>query len=169
MEIWNGTHGNRKTLTQATAPRHDDYVAIVGQIANIQKFMNSMSGNAEVMPDIKGQVLAAQAKLEEVKALISDITPPADLVIKVDAISQRLDEIDVRQRLDGVDKIIEANTKSVGSVESAMDSLEELLTRKMAALENKTRNDLAAYKTEVTDKMAALEKENARLNRLFKE
>jgi uncharacterized protein involved in exopolysaccharide biosynthesis len=49
MEIWNGTHGNRKTLTQATAPRHDDYVALVNQIQELQKRFNSLEAELKAL------------------------------------------------------------------------------------------------------------------------
>jgi hypothetical protein len=167
MKVWDGTTPNRQRLSQATAPRHEDYLVIVQQIQGIQKFLNSMTGDMEVMPDLKGQIAAAQENLEKVTTLISNITPPSDLKEELTALAARVNDVDVRERLEEVSKAADVNSRSICEVQVNMDSATKMVQDKMTALENRMRNDLSSYRQQTEAKFKSLDEENARLNRLL--
>ena len=80
QEIFDGRHSGRQNLAINRAPDYVDYKILVRELGLAQKYLLNLAQNTQIMPNLEGQLQAAQAQVEELRQLINDVTPPEDVI-----------------------------------------------------------------------------------------
>lgn len=158
-EIWDGKTARRPTLDSVSPPDHGDWLALVAELVEIQRYILNLSGNIESMPDINKLIQKSEDKLKELVSKIERLSPPVDLCTQVEELQSLIKELDVREdhkRLrSGLRKLFLRTT----TIERGYRELKTDVYHQLEILANSFRNQLATMKREVDGRYATLEEQ----------
>jgi len=158
-EIWDGRTGRRPRLDTVAPPDHSDWLALIAELVEIQRYILNLSGNIESMPNIDKLIQEASSKLQELVSMIEGITPPADLSDQVEELQRLVENLDLRddhQRLrSGLRKLFLRTT----TIERGYKELKADVYHQLEVFANAFRNQMVTLKREIDGKYVNLEKQ----------
>lgn len=95
-EVWNGLTRTRHDLDSTTPPDHEDWMALIGEIQEMQRYILNLSGSMEAMPNASESIREVDDKIQGLLAKLKRLAPPADLQTELVGLQRRVEEIDVR-------------------------------------------------------------------------
>jgi conjugal transfer/entry exclusion protein len=90
MKVWDGTSGTRIDPLVRKGPDGDDWRTITAELQATQKFVANLASNADVMPDLVGDIESKQGELESLQEAIAGLTLPEDVKARIDVLEEDL-------------------------------------------------------------------------------
>ena len=91
MQIWNGTSGSRLDPTSGKSPDGKDWKAITKELQETQTFVMNLASNVDVMPNLLEDIEKKQEILDSLQQEVDQLTPPRDVVLKIEALEKKFD------------------------------------------------------------------------------
>lgn len=167
MQVWDGLCQGRKALHEARAPGHKEYIALVTQIQEIQRYIVSTVSNLDIMPNLEEMLNQAAVQMTELDTNIKAVTPPKDLNDVIGTLTTLVKETDCRQDLSTLKKQFEILKREAKTVSISADAAKEAAKTAIQAMDNRYRNQLAQTEAAHTQEMQEVKAELDRLNHLL--
>jgi uncharacterized phage infection (PIP) family protein YhgE len=157
--IWDGKSASRKDLDVVKGPDHKDWMALIGEVQSMQRYILNLSGSLEAMPNVSEAITDAKEKVDGLLNELKRLAPPADLTKEVTNLWKQIGEIDVREehvRLkNGVKKLF----LRLRAMEKAYKDLRENVYYQLEVLTNNTRNQISDLRRAMEARYANLEEQ----------
>jgi hypothetical protein len=157
MTPFNGLTPSRQDLGANRAPDYEDYLALVKEIAETQVFVINLSQNLTAMPSLDGALRAAMDKIEAVKAKVEAITPPAELIARLNEQDKQLVAIDCRQQLTKLMWNLETTKVDVHKSKQEVEKLNETFLLEVKSFQNKMWVALNEFQEEMKSQLDSME------------
>lgn len=159
LEIWDGTTSTRPDLTAVQHPAHGDWIIILSELRATQRYLLSLAGNVETMPNLGKSIKSVEELIDELKTRVTQITPPDELHQEVAGLRRQLEEIDIRAshgRLKRATKKILLHTRLS---EEVYKKLEAMVLHEVEIIKCSTRNQLADFSREMLKNQEMFQKQ----------
>lgn len=93
MKVWDGTSPSRADPLVRKSPDGSDWKTITAEVQSTQRFIENLALNAEDMPDLMAEIKSKQKQLSAIGSKLSELTPPDDVIKRVDAVEEVMEEL----------------------------------------------------------------------------
>ena len=157
MEIWNGLTPTRQDLGTAKAAGYEDFLVLVQKIQELQAFVLNFSNNMALMPDLEGALQKAQAEINSLQDLISQVSLPQDVKDNLTALEQTVVEMDRRVEVGQLRRDLESLKEKVARNQIEVLQLQTSFATEVKGFQNKVWGILEKLQKELNTKVVAIE------------
>lgn len=140
--IWDGKSASRKDLDVVKGPDHKDWMALIGEVQAMQRYILNLSGSLEAMPNVAEAITDAKGKVDGLLNELKRLAPPADLTKEVSELRRQLEEIDVREEHGRLKQGVKKLFLRLRAMEKAYKDLRKDVYYQLEVLTNSTRNQV---------------------------
>lgn len=158
-EVWNGLTRTRHDLDSTTPPDHEDWMALIGEIQEMQKYILNLSGSMEAMPNASESIREVDDKIQGLLAKLKRLAPPADLQTELVGLQRRVEEIDVRADHDRLRSGFKKLFLRTRNMEKAYKELKEDVYYQLEVLTNSVRNQLQKLRQDMEARHESLQEQ----------
>jgi flagellar biosynthesis chaperone FliJ len=93
MKVWDGTSPTRPDPLVRKSPDGVDWKTVTDELRKVQTFVVNLADNAKEMPNIVEEVKRRARQINNLKAQISSLTAPEDVIKRVTKMGEELEEM----------------------------------------------------------------------------
>jgi uncharacterized phage infection (PIP) family protein YhgE len=158
-EIWTGLTRTRHDLDSTTPPDHSDWMALLGEIQAMQRYILNLSGSMEAMPNITESIKETEEKIQDLLGKLKRLAPPVDLQAELVGLQRRVVEIDVREDHDRLRSGFKKLFLRTRNMEKAYKDLKEDVYYQLEVLTNSVRNQLQKLRQDMETRHESLQEQ----------
>jgi len=141
MRVWDGTSPTRPDPLVRKSPDGVDWKTITGEMQSLQTFVVNLSGNAKEMPNVVEEIKKRAKQIDNLKAQISSLKTPEDVVKRVVAMEEKIEELwRVYSRAEEVLQTVSLLQRQLLNLSARIDEHIEDAETKRIAFENRVAN-----------------------------
>jgi phage shock protein A len=129
MKVWDGTSPTRPDPLVRKSPDGVDWKTVTDELQKVQTFVVNLADNAKEMPNVVEEVKRRARQINNLKAQISSLTAPEDVVKRVVAMEEKIEEL--WRVYSHAEEVLE----TVGLLQRQLLSLDERIDENIAASE----------------------------------
>ena len=164
LQIFNGLHTQRPDSSTVSPPDSLDYWILVRELSAVQKYVLNLAQNINIMPDLEGELKAAQVQVEALQDKIKLLTPPRKLTELVSQLADKLLELDTRKDVSALRSEIMSlhDTIVVNQIQGL--KLQESFAKDVKGFQNRITNLFKKLEKDTSERLNALESKMSKVH-----
>lgn len=156
-KIFNGRHAGRESLSNVRAPNHSDYMILVHEIQAVQEYLLNLTQNTKIMPELANELSLAKTQLVNLQCAIQEITPPDELLGRLEKLETQVQTIDVRKQIAMARCDIETQRTVLASIQLEVLKIRDSIGQEVTGFQNRMYNMFQNLQKETLDRIEKLE------------